>query len=191
METVKGTQTEKNLLKAFAWESQARMKYDYFAKKAKKEWYEQISGIFLETAENEKQHAKIFLNFLEWWPVNVTAQYSTEKVQDTLNNLKNSAEWENEEWEILYPQFIETARQEWFESVAFAFQMVSEVEKNHEKIFRKLYRDLKEENFFDREEVVIWKCRKCGYTQKWKVAPKVCPTCNHPQGYFQVNKCEY
>ncbi len=191
MKSIKGTKTEQNLLKAFAGESQARMRYDYFSKQAKKEGLEQISGIFAETALNEKEHAKRFFKFLEGGPVEITAAYPAGIIGTTLENLKAAAEGENEEWTELYPMFADIAEEEGFKEVAVAFRMIAKVEKAHEERYRKLYSNLEEGKVFEREGVLVWKCRNCGYLHEGKKAPKTCPACLHPQSYFEIQETNY
>ena len=191
MPTIKGTATEKNLLKSFAGESQARMRYDYFAKQAKKEGLEQISAIFAETALNEKEHAKRFFKFLEGTPVEITATYPAGKIDTTLKNLQASAEGENEEWSQLYPQFAEIAEKENFPEIATTFKAIAQVEKAHETRYRKLYANLETGKVFTRGEKVIWKCRNCGYLHEGTSAPEKCPACLHPQAYFQIKETNY
>lgn len=186
MATLKGTQTEKNLLKAFAGESQARMRYDYFAKQAKKEGLEQIAALFEETALNEKEHAKRFFKFLEGGMVEITAAYPAGKIGSTLENLQAAAEGENEEWTTLYPEFSKVAEEEGFHDVASTFKFVSMVEKAHETRYRKLYNNLEQGKVFKKDDNVIWKCRNCGYLHEGTIAPKTCPSCLHPQAYFEV-----
>jgi rubrerythrin len=191
MKSLKGTKTEQNLLKAFAGESQARMRYDYFAKQAKKEGLEQISAIFMETALNEKEHAKRFFKFLEGGPVEITAVYPAGKIGTTLENLKASAEGENEEWTELYPEFARVAKEEGFNEVASAFTLIAKVEKAHENRYTKLYNNLESGKVFKREDKIIWKCRNCGYLHEGASAPKVCPACLHPQSYFEIKEQNY
>ncbi|MBN2636913.1 MAG: rubrerythrin family protein [Prolixibacteraceae bacterium] len=191
MNSLKGTQTEKNLLKAFAGESQARMRYDYFAKKAKKEGLEQIASIFEETAINERQHAKRFFDFLEGSMVEITASYPAGEVGTTLENLKAAADGENEEWTELYPEFARVAEEEGFKEVAKAFNLIARVEKEHEERYRTLYNNLEEGKVFKRGDKVIWKCRKCGFIHEGTVAPKKCPACLHDQGYFEIAASNY
>lgn len=191
MKSIKGTKTEQNLLKAFAGESQARMRYDYFSKQAKKDGLEQISAIFAETALNEKEHAKRFFKFLEGGPVEITATYPAGIIGTTLENLKAAAEGENEEWTELYPMFADIAEEEGFKDVAVAFRMIARVEKAHEERYNKLYSNLEEGKVFEREGVVIWKCRNCGYLHEGKKAPKTCPSCLHPQSYFEIKETNY
>jgi rubrerythrin len=191
METLQGTQTEKNLLKAFAGESQARMRYDYFSKQAKKDGLEQISAIFAETALNEKEHAKRFFKFLEGRPVEITAIYPAGKIGTTLENLKAAEEGEKEEWTELYPEFAETAEEEGFEEIATAFKMIAKVEKAHEERYKKLYSNLEKGKIFLSEGKVTWKCRNCGYLHEGNSAPEECPACLHPQSYFQIKESNY
>ena len=191
MSSLKGTQTEQNLLKAFAGESQARMRYDYFAKQAKKEGLEQIAAIFNETALNEKEHAKRFFKFLEGGMVEITAAYPAGTIGTTLDNLKAAADGENEEWSDLYPSFADIAEKEGFKDVAIAFRMIAKVEKAHEERYRKLYDNLEGGKVFEREGVIVWKCRNCGYLHEGKKAPKKCPACLHPQSYFEIQEKNY
>lgn len=191
MSTLKGTQTEQNLLKAFAGESQARMRYDYFSKQAKKEGLEQIAAIFNETALNEKEHAKRFFKFLEGGMVEITAAYPAGTIGTTLDNLKAAADGENEEWTDLYPSFADIAEKEGFKDVAIAFRMIAKVEKAHEERYRKLYDNLEKGKVFEREGVIVWKCRNCGYLHEGKKAPKKCPACLHPQSYFEIQEKNY
>ncbi|MFC1612975.1 rubrerythrin [Patescibacteria group bacterium] len=191
MNNLKGTQTEKNLLKSFAGESQARMRYDYFSKKAKKEELEQISAIFAETALNEKEHAKRFFKFLEGGELEITATFPAGKVSDTLENLKSAAEGENEEWSKLYPKFAETAEEEGFSEISAAFKMIAKVEMAHEERYKKLYANLENGKVFKREEKIIWKCRNCGYLHEGEIAPEKCPACLHPQAYFEIKENNY
>ena len=191
MSSLKGTKTEQNLLKAFAGESQARMRYNYFAKQAKKEGLEQIAGIFEETAENEKEHAKRFFKFLEGGMVEITASYPAGKIGTTLENLKASAEGENEEWTELYPEFAKIAEEEGFKEVAIAFKMIATVEKAHEERYSTLYNKLEEGKVFEKGDKIVWKCRNCGYLHEGTKAPNMCPACLHPQSYFEVKAYNY
>jgi len=191
MATLEGTKTEKNLLKAFAGESQARMRYDYFSKQAKKDGLEQISTIFAETALNEKEHAKRFFKFLEGRPVEITATYPAGKIGTTLENLKASAEGENEEWTELYPEFAKTAEEEGFPEIATAFTEIAEVEQAHEERYKKLHNNLEEGKVFKRNKTVTWKCGNCGYLHQGTSAPEICPACLHPQAYFQIKETNY
>ena len=167
------------------------MRYDYFAKQAKKEGLEQISGFFAETALNEKEHAKRFFKFLEGDMVEITATYPAGKIGTTLENLQAAAEGENEEWTQLYPEFAKVAEEEGFSEIASAYRMIAKVEKAHEERYRKLYKNLEEGKVFEKDGVVIWKCRNCGYLHEGKSAPKVCPACLHPQAYFELEAENY
>ncbi len=191
MKTLKGTKTEQNLLKSFAGESQARMRYDYFSKQAKKEGLVQISQIFAETALNEKEHAKRFFKFLEGGPVEITATYPAGKIGTTLENLKESAMGENEEWTELYPEFSKIAAEEGFDEIADAFTHIAEVEKAHEERFKKLYNNLEDGKVFKSEDKIIWKCLNCGYLHEGENAPDMCPACLHPQAHFQIKETNY
>jgi len=186
---MKGTKTEKNLLKAFAGESQARGRYEFFSKIAKKEGYEQIAAIFQETADNELSHSKNFFKFLESGePLEITATYPAGRLGTTLENLKNSAAGEMEEWESLYPEYAKIAIEEGFTKVAAFFINIGKVEKEHGRRFAQLAELIESDMVFKRDEVVRWKCRKCGYIHEGKHAPSVCPACLHPQGYFEVDQ---
>jgi len=191
METLKGAKTEQNLLKSFAGESQARMRYDYFSKQAKKDGLEQISAIFAETALNEKEHAKRFFKFLEGGMVEIIATYPAGKIGTTLENLQSAAEGEKEEWSELYPEFAKTAEEEGFVEIATAFREISKAEKAHENRYRKLYANLEQGKVFVRGEVVTWKCGNCGYLHEETSAPEQCPACLHPQAYFQIKEENY
>ena len=191
MISLQGTETEQNLLKAFAGESQARMRYDYFAKHARKEGLEQISAIFAETAENERAHAKQFFKYLEGRMVEITATYPAGKIGTTLENLKASADGENEEWTKLYPRFADIAEKEGFKEVANTFRMIAKVEEAHEKRYRTLHDNIENGRVFKRDKTFIWKCRKCGYLHEGKGAPKNCPACDHPQAYFEITGTNY
>jgi len=191
MNSLSGTKTEQNLLKAFAGESQARMRYDYFASQAKKEGLEQIAAIFAETALNEKEHAKRFFKFLEGSMVEITATFPAGKIGTTMENLKSSAEGENEEWTELYPEFAKIAQEEGFKEVALVFNLIAKVEKAHEERFRTLYNNIEEGKVFKRGDKVIWKCRNCGFLHEGTVAPNICPACQHPQAYFEIKEMNY
>jgi len=191
MKSIKGTKTEQNLLKAFAGESQARNRYDFFAKQAKKEGLEQIAAIFEETAENERSHAKQFFRFLEGGMVEITASYPAGVIGNTLENLKAAAEGENEEWTHLYPEFARIAEEEGFKEVAAKFRIISKVEKAHEERYRKLYDNLENGKVFERDGKVTWKCRVCGYLHEGKKPPLNCPVCQHPQAYFEIEATNY
>ncbi len=191
MKSLKGTKTEQNLLKSFAGESQAKMRYEYFAKQAKKEGLEQIAALFEETAMNEKAHAKRFFKFLEGGMVEITASYPAGKIGNTLENLKASAEGENEEWADLYPEFAKIADEEGFKEIANAWRMIAKVEKAHEERFKKLYENLEAGRVFERNGKIMWKCRNCGYIHEGEKAPKTCPACLHPQSYFEIKETNY
>lgn len=189
--SIKGTQTEQNLLKAFAGESQARSRYTFFASKAKKEGFEQIAAVFAETAEQEKEHAETFFKFLEGGMVEITASYPAGIIGTTAENLKAAAEGENEEWTDLYPHFAAIAESEGFPKVAVAFKMVAKVEAEHEARYRTLLERVLDGKVFEREEEIEWQCRNCGYVHKGKKALQNCPACNHPQSYFEPKKNNY
>lgn len=191
MKSIKGSKTEQNLLKAFAGESQARMRYNYFAKQAKKEGLVQIASLFEETAINEKAHAKSFFKFLEGGMLEITAAYPSGKIGDTIENLKAAADGENEEWTELYPEFARIAEEEGFKQIAVAFKLIAKVEQAHEKRYRKLFQNLAAGEVFERDEVVVWKCINCGYLHEGKKALKTCPACLHPQSYFEIQKVNY
>jgi len=184
--SVKGTKTEKNLLASFAGESQARNRYTYFASVAKKAGFEQIAAIFLETADNEKEHAKRFFQFLEGGEVEITAVYPAGIIGDTGANLEAAATGENLEWTKLYKEAEETAREEGFEEVAYVFKEIAEVEEEHEKRYRKLLKNVKEGKVFKKDAVVKWKCRNCGYVHEGQEAPEECPACAHPQAHYEL-----
>ncbi|UCF49940.1 MAG: rubrerythrin family protein [Thermoplasmatales archaeon] len=186
MKNIKGTQTEKNLLAAFAGESQARNRYVFFASKAKKEGYEQIAAIFQETAENEKEHAEVFFKHLQGGDVEITAEYPAGIIGDTSQNLLAAAEGEKMEWGSLYPDFTETAEKEGFPMVAHSFKKIAEVEAYHERRFRKLLENIKKKQVFKKDNIKKWKCRNCGYVHDGKEAPDVCPACQHPQSYYEI-----
>lgn len=181
-----GTLTEKNLLKAFAGESQAKNRYTFFSKQAKKEGFEQISAIFAETALNEEQHAKTFFRFLEGGMVEITASYPSGVIGTTAENLKAAADGEQEEWQELYPEFAKTAAGEGFPKVSTAFKLIATVEEHHEKRYRKLLTNLEKNKVFEREEKSYWVCRKCGYIHYGKKALQNCPCCDHPLAYFEL-----
>ena len=191
MTSLKGTKTEQNLLKSFAGESQARMRYDYFSKQAKKEGYVQISNVFAETALNEKEHAKRFFKFLEGECVEITACYPAGKIGTTLENLKASAEGEHEEWSDLYPEFAKVAIEEGFEEIAAAFTNIAEAEKAHEDRYKKLAENIEDDSVFKKDQSVKWKCNNCGYVHEGDSAPEQCPACIHPQAHFQVKEENY
>jgi len=175
MKNLKGTKTEKNLQTAFAGESQARNKYDYFASQAKKDGYEKIAAVFTETALNEKEHAKMWYKYLQ----------ENGKVGPTEENLLAAALGENEEWTKMYKEFAETAKKEGFDEIAVKFELVAKIEKAHEERYRALLEMVKDGKVFKREEKTVWRCRNCGHIYIGAKAPEVCPTCNHPQSYFE------
>jgi rubrerythrin len=183
---LKGSETEKSLLKAFAGESQARNRYTFFASQAVKEGYQQISGIFIETADNEKEHAKRFFKFLEGGDTQITATYPAGRIGTTVENLMAAAAGEREEWGVLYPGFAETARKEGFGDVARVFDEIGEVESHHESRYLKLLKNIQEGRVFKKNEVVAWKCRNCGYVHEGLEAPQLCPACAHPQAYYEL-----
>jgi len=191
---LRGSETEKNLLKAFAGESQARNRYTYFSSVAKKEGYEQISAIFTETADNEKEHAKIFFKHLEksnGEKVGIIASYPAGKIGTTKENLLAAANGEKEEWSELYPAFEKVARKEGFKEIAESFKQIGEVEEKHEDRYRKLLKNIQEKKVFKRDKVVKWKCRNCGYVHTGKEAPDKCPACKHPQAYYELFEENY
>ena len=191
MKSLKGTQTEQNLLKAFAGESQARTRYTFFASVAKKEGYEQIAAVFMETAEQEKEHAKRFFKFLEGGDVTITATYPAGKIGTTTENLLAAAMGENEEWDVLYPEFAKIADEEGFPAVAAAFRAISTVEAEHEKRYLKLLSRITDGDFFRRDGKIWWQCRNCGFIIEAEEAPRACPACLHPQSYFEPKKENY
>ena len=188
--SIKGTRTEQNLLKSFAGESQARSRYTFFASVAKKEGYEQIAGVFMETAE-QKEHAKRFFKFLEGGMVEITASYPAGVIGTTMENLAAAADGENEEWADLYPAFADIAEEEGFKQIAVAFRMIAKVEAEHEKRYRKLLANLTEGKVFEKDEAIFWQCRNCGFVIEAKKAPMKCPACEHPQAYFEPMKQNY
>ncbi|MFA5520115.1 MAG: rubrerythrin family protein [Spirochaetota bacterium] len=189
--SLKGTKTEQNLLKAFAGESQARTRYEFFASVAKKEGLEQIAAIFMETAGQEKEHAKRFFKFLEGGDVEIQATYPAGIIGNTAENLKAAAMGENEEWSILYPEFAKVAEEEGFKEIATAFKMIALVEVQHEKRYLKLLENLEKGIVFEKDGEVYWMCRNCGYIHKGKKAPQECPACVHPQAFFEIKKENY
>ena len=184
--SIKGTKTEKNLLASFAGESQARNRYTYFASAARKEGFEQIANIFLETAENEKEHAKIFFKHLEGGDVEITAAYPAGVIGDTKSNLEAAAAGENMEWTNLYANFAKIAREEGFLEVAISYEQISKVEKFHESRYRKLIANIAGNEVFKKKTTVKWHCTNCGYVHEGPEAPKECPACKHPQSYYEV-----
>ena len=180
MKELKGTKTEKNLMEAFAGESMARNKYSYFASRAKKDGYEQIAALFEETAANEKEHAKLWFKYLEGGAI-----------QDTMTNLKAAAEGENYEWTDMYDRMAKEAEEEGFTEIAARMRGVAEVERHHEERYLRLLQNIEEDIVFSREGDTIWKCRNCGHIVIGKQAPELCPVCNHPQSYFEINAQNY
>lgn len=189
--SIKGTQTEKNLLKAFAGESQARNRYEFFAKQARKEGYVQIAEIFQETANQEKEHAKRFFKFLEGGMTEIQASYPAGVIGTTMENLKAAAEGENEEWTELYPNFAEVAKEEGFKDVAVAFKMIAKVEAEHEKRYLKLLQNLSEDKVFIKDGKVWWECINCGYVYESQKALENCPACLHPKSYMRLKSENY
>ncbi|MDH6341766.1 rubrerythrin [Parabacteroides sp. PFB2-12] len=189
--SIKGTRTEQNLLKAFAGESQARTRYTFFASVAKKEGYEQIAGVFMETAEQEKEHAKRFFKFLEGGMVEITASYPAGRIGTTAENLLAAAEGELEEWDELYPEFAAIAEEEGFKQIAIAFRMIAKVEVEHEIRYRQLLENIELNKVFEKDEAIKWQCRNCGYVHEGKSAPQKCPACEHPQAFFEPMKENY
>lgn len=184
--SLKGTQTEKNLLKAFAGESQARNRYTFFASKARKEGYRQIEAIFLETAANEKEHAEIFFKFLEGGDVEITATFPAGKIGTTAENLLAAANGEKEEWKCLYPEFANVAKKEGLNEVYTAFLNIATAEKAHETRYRELLKNVETSMVFKKDGKVFWKCRNCGFVVEGVEAPKKCPACLHSQEYFEL-----
>ena len=191
MSSIKGTKTEQNLLKAFAGESQARTRYTFFASVAKKEGYEQIAGVFMETAEQEKEHAKKFFKYLEGGKVEITASYPAGIISTTAENLKAAADGENEEWADLYPEFAQIAQEEGFPQIANTFRQIAKVEAEHEARYRKLLERVETGKVFERDEEIEWQWGNCGYVLQGKKAPMKCPACEHPQAYFEPKKNNY
>jgi rubrerythrin len=184
--SLKGTKTEKNLLAAFAGESQARNRYTYFASKARKEGFEQISAIFLETAENEKEHAKVFFKYLEGGEVEITAGYPAGVIGDTKANLEAAAAGEKMEWSALYANFAKIAQEEGFPDIACSFEQIAKVEKFHETRYRKLISNIENGEVFKKKTAVKWHCRNCGYVFEGAEPPRECPACKHPQSFYEV-----
>lgn len=189
--SIKGTRTEKNLLTSFAGESQARMRYTYFASVAKKEGYEQIAAIFTETADQEKEHAKRMFKYLEGGKVEITASYPAGIIGNTLENLLAAAEGEHEEWDMDYPHFADVADEEGFPEIALMYRNIAKAEKGHEERYRAFAKNIEAGSVFAKEEEVVWQCRNCGFIYTGKEAPEVCPACLHPQAYFEVKKENY
>ncbi len=186
--SIKGTQTEKNLMITFAGESQARMRYTYFASQAKKEGFEQIAAIFTETADQEKEHAKRMFKFLEGGMVEVMAKYPAGVIGTTLENLQAAAAGEHEEWAVDYPHFADVAEQEGFHAIAAMYRNISIAEKAHEERYLAFVKNIEVAQVFAKEGEVIWQCRNCGFVKAGKEAPEVCPACLHPKAHFEVKK---
>ncbi len=186
MKSIKGTKTEQNLLKAFAGESQARNRYTFFAKIAKKEGYEQIAAIFLETARNEEVHAKEFFKRLEGGDLEITATYPAGVLSNTYDNLIHAATGEGEEWEELYPHFAEVAKEEGFDEISMLFTNIASIEQHHQERFQFMAEEVKNGTVFKSEEDELWQCRNCGFIHDGNEAPEICPACKHPQAYFEV-----
>ncbi|NQS97977.1 MAG: rubrerythrin family protein [candidate division Zixibacteria bacterium] len=186
MSELKGSKTETNILTAFAGESQARNRYAFFASQAKKEGYIQISGIFEETANQEKEHAKRLFKFLEGGEVEITASFPAGVIGSTRENLKASAAGENYEHTTMYPEFAQTAREEGFEAIAEVFENIAVAERQHEKRYKELAANIEAGRVFKREGILSWRCRNCGYLHEGTEAPEVCPACAHPQAYFEL-----
>ena len=184
--SIKGTKTEHNLLAAFAGESQARNRYAYFSSVAKKEGFVQIANIFADTAENEKEHAKMFFNYLEGGEATITASYPAGKIADTKTNLEAAAAGENMEWTMLYQNFAKVAKEEGFPEVAATFQQISKAEKFHEERYRALIKNIAENKVFKKDKPVKWHCANCGYVFEGTAAPALCPACKHPQAHFEL-----
>jgi len=184
--SIKGSKTEKNLLAAFAGESQARMRYNYFASAARKEGYEQIANIFMETAENEKEHAKVFFKHLEGGEVEITAGYPAGVIADTKTNLEAAAAGEQMEWTTIYSDFAAIAKEEGYPEVARSFEQIAKVEKFHEGRYRALVANIANGEAFKKKKAVKWHCINCGYVHEGTEAPKNCPACLHPQSYYEV-----
>ena len=189
--SIKGTRTEKNLLKAFAGESQAKNRYTFYAKQAKKEGFEQIAAFFAETALNEESHAKTFFRFLEGGQVEITVTYPAGITGTTAENLRASANGEHEEWTELYPEFGRIAQEEGFAKIATTFKLIATIEEHHEKRYRKLLDNLENNRVFEKDEKTCWVCRKCGYLHYGVKALQNCPACNHPMAYFEVLQENY
>jgi rubrerythrin len=185
---LEGTQTEKNLMHSFAGESQARMRYTYFASRAKKEGYEQISAIFTETADQEKEHAERMFKFLEGGEVEIIASFPAGEIKSTLANLYAAAEGEREEWSVLYPAFAEVADSEGFPEIAEMYRRISVAEKGHDERYRAFIANIEAAQVFEKDGEIEWQCRNCGYIHKGKKAPDTCPACLHPQAYFEKRK---
>ena len=186
--SIKGTQTEKNLMTSFAGESQARMRYTYFASAAKKEGYEQIAAIFAETADQEKEHAKRMFKWLEGGCVEITASFPAGVIGSTVENLRAAAAGENEEWSDAYPHFADVAEEEGFPAIATMYRNIAVAEKAHEERYMAMVKNIENNTVFAKGEEVVWQCKNCGYVHVGTEAPKVCPACLHPQAFFEIKK---
>ena len=184
--TIKGTKTELNLLKSFAGESQARNRYTFFASVARDEGFQQISALFTETADNEKEHAKVFFKYLEGGDAEITASYPAGRIGTTAENLLAAAEGEKMEWSVLYPDFAAVAESEGFTDIATSYREIAEVEEKHETRYRKLLANVEAGRVFTKDHPIRWKCRNCGYVHEGTDAPLICPACKHPQAYYEV-----
>lgn len=191
MESIKGTRTEQNLLKSFAGESQARSRYTFFADVARAEGYEQIAAIFFETAEQEREHAKVFFHYLEGGEVTITAAYAAGKVGSTKENLLAAAQGEREEWSVLYTEAASVAQEEGFDLIADSFRQIAQVEIEHEKRYLRLLSRLTDGEFFKRDGQIWWQCRNCGFVYRGEEAPIICPACKHKKGYFEPMRDNY
>ena len=191
MATIKGTQTEKNLMMSFAGESQARMRYTYFASAAKKEGFEQIAAIFTETADQEKEHAKRMFKYLEGGMVEITASFPAGKIGTTMENLRAAAAGEHEEWALDYPKFADIADAEGFPEIAAMYRNIAIAEKGHEDRYLALLKNIEEYKVFKKDGKVFWQCRNCGFIIEAEEAPLACPACVHPQAYFEVQKTNF
>lgn len=186
MANLKSAQTEKNLLTAFSGESQARNRYTYFASVARNDGYQQIMGIFLDTAENEKEHAKRLFNFLEGGEVEIQASFPAGNIGTTAENLKSAADGENYEWTRMYPEFAKVARKEGFKEIADTFESIAVAEKGHEKRYLALLKNVEAGRVFIKDKKVLWRCRNCGYIYEGETAPEKCPACDHPRDYYEL-----
>lgn len=189
--SIKGTRTEQNLLKSFAGESQAKNRYTFYAKQARKEGFEQIAAFFEETAANEESHAKTFFRFLEGGMVEITAKYPAGIIGTTAENLKAAADGEHEEWTELYPEFSKIAAEEGFTKISVAFRLIAGIEQHHEERYRKLLNNMEKNRIFERDEKTYWVCRKCGYIHFGVKALNNCPVCDHPMAYFEIKQENY
>lgn len=188
MKSIKGTKTEKNLMTSFAGESQARMRYTYFASKAKKDGYEQISAIFAETADQEKEHAERMFKHLQGGEVEITASFPAGVIGSTAENLKAAAAGEHEEWSILYPRFADDAQAEGFDDIAKMYRMIAIAEKNHEDRYIAFVKNIENNSVFKKDKTIVWQCRNCGFIFEGEEAPEICPACLHAQSYFEEIK---